>query len=291
MPTLTGIGIAITIDVLLRVSFVLTAGLLLALSARRNAALRHAILVAGLAGAFIMPAAMLTVQVLPVSRWQLGLLGGRARRSGRGRRDRFATTERTASPAPRASATRPPRSLPREETRPDRIPRDDASARFGRIVPRASRNERVEFARRTMDSRRPALGVAVRDDRQGDRARSLAGAPATDRGAGASRHRRSRPVPTRADSTANPDAAPAAIVGERGRLRSRRGGRRRQLCAPADGMGRAFAIRRSAGGPLPRVRAPRATRPSRGDPPGAPRERSLVPPAGASVQPHAESRA
>jgi beta-lactamase regulating signal transducer with metallopeptidase domain len=75
MPTLSGIGLAITIDILLRVSFVLTAGLLLALSARRNAALRHAILVAGLAGAFIMPAAMLTVQVLPVSRWQLGLLG------------------------------------------------------------------------------------------------------------------------------------------------------------------------------------------------------------------------
>jgi hypothetical protein len=75
MPTLTGIGLAIAIDVLLRVSFVLTAGLLLALSARRNAALRHAILVAGLAGAFLMPAAMLTVRVLPVSRWQLGLPG------------------------------------------------------------------------------------------------------------------------------------------------------------------------------------------------------------------------
>ncbi len=32
-------------------------------------------LVAGLAGAFIMPAAMLAMQVLPVSRLQIGLLG------------------------------------------------------------------------------------------------------------------------------------------------------------------------------------------------------------------------
>jgi beta-lactamase regulating signal transducer with metallopeptidase domain len=75
MPTWTGMGLAITIDVLTRVSIVLTAGLLLALTARRNAALRHAILVAGLGGAFVVPAAMLTVQVLPVSRWQLGWLG------------------------------------------------------------------------------------------------------------------------------------------------------------------------------------------------------------------------
>jgi beta-lactamase regulating signal transducer with metallopeptidase domain len=74
MPTVTGIGLALTIDVLTRVSFVLTAGLLLAHTARRDAALRHAILVAGLAAAFIMPAAMLTMQVLPVSRFQLGLL-------------------------------------------------------------------------------------------------------------------------------------------------------------------------------------------------------------------------
>jgi hypothetical protein len=48
----------------MRVSFVLTAGLLLAYAARRNAAIRHAILVAGLAAAFIMPAAMLTIQNL-----------------------------------------------------------------------------------------------------------------------------------------------------------------------------------------------------------------------------------
>jgi beta-lactamase regulating signal transducer with metallopeptidase domain len=75
MPSLAGLYCAITIDVLIRVSLVLTAGLLLALTARRNAALRHAILVAGLAVAFIVPVAMLTMQALPVSRLQLGLLG------------------------------------------------------------------------------------------------------------------------------------------------------------------------------------------------------------------------
>jgi beta-lactamase regulating signal transducer with metallopeptidase domain len=75
MKTLSGLQLAITIDVLVRVSLVLTAALLLAVTARRNAALRHAILVAGLVWTFIMPAAMLTLRVLPVSRLQLGLLG------------------------------------------------------------------------------------------------------------------------------------------------------------------------------------------------------------------------
>ena len=75
MSMLTEISLANAIDVLMRISFVLTAGLVLAYMARRNAALRHAILVAGLAASFIMPVVMLTVQVLPVSRWQLGLLG------------------------------------------------------------------------------------------------------------------------------------------------------------------------------------------------------------------------
>ncbi len=75
MPTLTGTGLAITIDVLIRVSVVLLASLLLALSARRNAALRHAILVAGLACAFIMPAAILIMQMLPVPRLPLDGLG------------------------------------------------------------------------------------------------------------------------------------------------------------------------------------------------------------------------
>jgi BlaR1 peptidase M56 len=77
MPTLTGTGtgLAITIDALMRVSVVLAASFLLAVPARRNAALRHAILVAGLAATFIMPAAMLTVQALAVSRSQLSGLG------------------------------------------------------------------------------------------------------------------------------------------------------------------------------------------------------------------------
>lgn len=75
MLTFTTMGLAITLDVLIRVSVVLTASILLAYAARRNAPFRHAILAAGLAGAFILPAVMLTMQVLPVSRWQLGLPG------------------------------------------------------------------------------------------------------------------------------------------------------------------------------------------------------------------------
>jgi beta-lactamase regulating signal transducer with metallopeptidase domain len=75
MPTFTGLHLAITIDVLIRVSIVLAAGLLLALAARRDAALRHAILVAGLAAASLVPATMLTMQALPGPRLQLGLLG------------------------------------------------------------------------------------------------------------------------------------------------------------------------------------------------------------------------
>lgn len=75
MPTLTAIGLAITLDVVIRVSFVLTVGLLLASMVKRNAALRHAILVAGLAATFILPAAMLLTRVLPVSRLQFDLLG------------------------------------------------------------------------------------------------------------------------------------------------------------------------------------------------------------------------
>jgi beta-lactamase regulating signal transducer with metallopeptidase domain len=77
MPTLTGLHLAIATDVLTRVSLVLTAGLLMALTARRNAALRHAYLVAGLAAAFLVPAAMLTLRAMPVPRLQLGLLGRR----------------------------------------------------------------------------------------------------------------------------------------------------------------------------------------------------------------------
>ena len=244
MPTLTGTGtgLAITIDVLMRVSVVLTVGLLLAVTARRNAALRHAILVAGLAAAFIMPAAMLTVQVLPVVP-----MAARVGSAGSGSttppqspwsvRDRRANRDTT----PRAWTTRPPRSVPYGRTRPtgswaDASAQSDESS----LGPRALSGLN---ALRAMDGQRPALGVAVRGDRQGDRARPLVGAPATDRGAGASRRRRSGSVRARADSTTNSDATPAAIVGERGSLRPRRSGRHRQLCAPADGMGRGVCAR------------------------------------------------
>jgi hypothetical protein len=109
MTTLTGMSLAIAIDILLRVSLVLMAGLLVALSARRNAALRHAILVTGLVGVFLMPTAMLTVPVLPVSRWQLGSLGSTTlRASPRAVRDRRADRITT----PRVSTIRPPRRFP-----------------------------------------------------------------------------------------------------------------------------------------------------------------------------------
>src|SRR5262245_60081671 len=129
MTTLTGMGLAITIDVLIRVSLVLTASLLLAYMARWNAALRHAILVAGLVTAFLVPAAMVTMQVLPVSRWQLGLLGrvgldGPAAVALASSRPPGEPQHRPASldhPAPAIVRTR------RDEARPG--PGHDASAR------------------------------------------------------------------------------------------------------------------------------------------------------------------
>ena len=155
----------------MRVSFVLAAGLLLALTARRNAALRHAILVAGLAAAFIMPAAMLTMQVLPVSRWQLGLLG----RVGL---DDSAAVAVVSSRPPSEPHHRPasldhpaPAIVRHEKRRGSTGSRARCVRAVGRVVPRASRTERVECARRAIDGQRPALGVAARGDRQGDRAR------------------------------------------------------------------------------------------------------------------------
>jgi beta-lactamase regulating signal transducer with metallopeptidase domain len=74
MPTFTGLYLTIAIDVLLRVSIVLAAGLLLARAARKNAALGHAILVASLAAAILMPVTMLAMQSLPAPRLQLGWL-------------------------------------------------------------------------------------------------------------------------------------------------------------------------------------------------------------------------
>ena len=121
MPMLTELQCAIMFDVLLRVSLVLTAGLLLALTIRRNAALRHSILVAGLAAAFMVPAAMLSMHWLPVSRWLLDVPGrGDLNDLTAISRDRLrAPTNRIT--ARRASNTRPPRSFPREKMTLDRV--------------------------------------------------------------------------------------------------------------------------------------------------------------------------
>jgi beta-lactamase regulating signal transducer with metallopeptidase domain len=72
---LTQLQLTSTVDILIRVSIVLGAGLLLSLAARRAAALRHAILAAHLAAALLVPALMPTLRALPVPRLELGLLG------------------------------------------------------------------------------------------------------------------------------------------------------------------------------------------------------------------------
>src|SRR5262245_9192184 len=82
MPTLTELPLASTVDILIRVSIVLGAGLLLALAARRDAALRHAILAAHLAAVFLVPAMRPTMQALPVPRLEFGLLGRTDRYEG-----------------------------------------------------------------------------------------------------------------------------------------------------------------------------------------------------------------
>ena len=64
MPMLTQLQLASTVDILIRVSIVLGAGLLLSLAARRDAALRHAILAAHLAAALLVPAMMPTMRAL-----------------------------------------------------------------------------------------------------------------------------------------------------------------------------------------------------------------------------------
>ncbi len=75
MPMLTQLQLTSTVDILIRVSIVLGAGLLLSLAARRDAALRHAILVAHLAAALLVPAMIPTMRALPVPRLELGLIG------------------------------------------------------------------------------------------------------------------------------------------------------------------------------------------------------------------------
>lgn len=73
MPTWIGLEFAPVMDVLIRITLVLAAGLLLAIPARKNAALRHALLVAGLVMACLVPATMMAMRAMPVSRWQVEL--------------------------------------------------------------------------------------------------------------------------------------------------------------------------------------------------------------------------
>ena len=195
MPTLTALHCAIAIDVLMRVSLVLAAGVLLALAARRNAASRHAILVAGLAGAFIMPAAMLTMQVLPVSRWQLRLLG----RVGH---DDSAAVAVIGSRPPGEPQHRPasldhpaPAIVPTRGGEARRDPGHDASSRSGgwSLGPRALSWSMRPDGRWMASGLLSALLFGAIVKLTG--ARSLVHAAASDRGAGASRRRRSRSCP------------------------------------------------------------------------------------------------
>jgi beta-lactamase regulating signal transducer with metallopeptidase domain len=137
MPMLTELHCAIAIDVLMRISLVLTAGLLLALAARRNAALRHAILLAGLAVAFILPAAMLTMQVLQVSRWRIVL-------PARAKLDDLAAVDRVSSRAPNephhgpVSRDQPaPAIIPARGNEPRLDPHANASAQWSERSPEA----------------------------------------------------------------------------------------------------------------------------------------------------------
>ncbi len=75
MPTLIGQPLDSTIDILIRISIILGAGLLLSRAARRDAAMRHAILAAHLAAALLVPAMMLTIRSLPAPWLELGLVG------------------------------------------------------------------------------------------------------------------------------------------------------------------------------------------------------------------------
>jgi beta-lactamase regulating signal transducer with metallopeptidase domain len=100
MQLLTGTGLAITGDLLIRVSLVLAAGLVLAQSGRKHPAFCHAILVAALATAFIMPTLTLSMHLLTPPRLPLELMG----RSVLGDPPRH--TESLEHPAPGISTTR-----------------------------------------------------------------------------------------------------------------------------------------------------------------------------------------
>ena len=130
MPTLTGIGLAITIDVLMRISFVLTAGLVLALHGeeergvtacdpgrRARRGIHHAGGDADHAGAAGVPMAAWFA-------WP-----GRVRRLCRGRRGQFATAGRTATPL---REPRPPGPRDRSHEK-----RRGSTGSWARCVPRS----------------------------------------------------------------------------------------------------------------------------------------------------------
>jgi beta-lactamase regulating signal transducer with metallopeptidase domain len=75
MSTIISDSSAIAVDALVRISLVLSLGLILAIVVGRYAALRHAILLSALLGAFLMPAAMLLAQIFPIVRWKVHLPG------------------------------------------------------------------------------------------------------------------------------------------------------------------------------------------------------------------------
>jgi beta-lactamase regulating signal transducer with metallopeptidase domain len=73
MESLIDGSIATAIDIVARISIVLATSLVIAWLARRNAARRHVVLIVGLAGAFLTPAAMYGFRTMDAPRWQLFL--------------------------------------------------------------------------------------------------------------------------------------------------------------------------------------------------------------------------
>ncbi len=150
MPMLSGIQCVIMIDVLIRVSLVVTAGLVLALTARGNAALRHAILVSGLAAAFIVPVAMLTMQVLPVSRLELGLLG-------------WARLDNSAAVA--AESARPPSNLHYRPASPEHPDPANVITAGGKARPSPEAVESARLVDRPLETRSVYWWETIPDER------------------------------------------------------------------------------------------------------------------------------
>ena len=189
--------------------------------------LRHAILVAGLAAAFMVPAAMLSMHWLPVSRWRLDVPGrGDLNDPDRNQQGPFATAN---EPDYRSSSL--------EHSAPAIVPREEM--RLDRVLP--------PMSPRRWTSGPSSLGqlnwLRVPDERfmaSGLLAVWLFGATVKVTGLVFSliRLRRivARRVPVSSDHVlsilvlihaTNSDAEPAAFIGERGSLRPGRGGRHR----------------------------------------------------------------